>query len=259
MAKMIMESFPKELILSEHIYEISANIYKKRHFTVDIPSMYGSYHEMKFDAMGLTLRVMSFLKPRLEACVADFNYRYMTRESIAEAYEILKEMLEGLNLQHLVDEYGPIEPARAVQYLWTEGRDDLGPNHVLLAAESPRVVAVLDWELAQIGDPVRDLANFGMLARLREQMGTKLHNEEILPETVVWDEARIGDVAAVKLEGRQRSPAYIARVTRVWRAALDRLHCSPEEFRPDPRWLEELGAMAEGTQTTLGAYHRPWQ
>ena len=24
-------------------------------------------------------------------------------------------------------------------------------------------------------------------------------------------------------------------------------------------WMETLGAMSEGTQTTLGAYHRKWQ
>ncbi|EOL8440216.1 U32 family peptidase, partial [Escherichia coli] len=24
-------------------------------------------------------------------------------------------------------------------------------------------------------------------------------------------------------------------------------------------WMETLGSMSEGTQTTLGAYHRKWQ
>ena len=57
--------------------------------------------------MGMLLRLMTFLKPHLEACVAGFNYRYMTRESIAEAYAILREMLEGLKIaglriQHLM-------------------------------------------------------------------------------------------------------------------------------------------------------------
>jgi O2-independent ubiquinone biosynthesis protein UbiU len=45
----------------------------------------------------------------------------------------------------------------------------------------------------------------------------------------------------------------------VWRAALDALHRDPERFRPDDQWLAELGRVAEGAQTTLGAYHRPWQ
>ena len=39
----------KKIILSEQTYEIKEDIYKKRHITIDIPSMYGSYREKKFD------------------------------------------------------------------------------------------------------------------------------------------------------------------------------------------------------------------
>ena len=39
------------LIISDQAFEVREDIYKKRHFTVDIPSMYGSYHEKKFDAL----------------------------------------------------------------------------------------------------------------------------------------------------------------------------------------------------------------
>ena len=35
------------------------DIYYKRHIAVGIPSMYGSYHEERFDAMGLTFRLES--------------------------------------------------------------------------------------------------------------------------------------------------------------------------------------------------------
>ncbi|MEE4272276.1 MAG: PEP/pyruvate-binding domain-containing protein [Thermoanaerobaculales bacterium] len=91
----------KAQIVSSEVTEAFENIYHKRHIAAGIPSMYGTYREPKFDAMGLTLRVMSFLKPRLEACVADFNYRYMTRESIAEAHKILSEMLTGLKIAGL--------------------------------------------------------------------------------------------------------------------------------------------------------------
>jgi putative protease len=82
---------------------------------------------------------------------------------------------------------------------------------------------------------------------------TSLNSLELLPQLLQ------AGVQAIKLEGRQRSPAYIARVTRVWRAALDALHRDPAAFRPEPHWLQELGRVAEGAQTTLGAYHRPWQ
>ncbi|MEE8430530.1 MAG: pyruvate, phosphate dikinase, partial [Candidatus Desulfatibia sp.] len=51
----------KDLILSHQAYEIKEDIYQKRHFTVDIPSVYGSYHEMKFDALGLAFRIESLV------------------------------------------------------------------------------------------------------------------------------------------------------------------------------------------------------
>lgn len=69
---------------------------------------------------------------------------------------------------------------------------------------------------------------------------------------------RIG-VAGVKIEGRQRGPAYVAAVTRVWREALDSCARRPREFTVEPRWLESLARMSEGRQHTLGAYHRPWK
>ena len=82
---------------------------------------------------------------------------------------------------------------------------------------------------------------------------TSLNTLELLPELV-----RIG-VAAVKIEGRQRSPAYVAAVTRVWRAAIDACTAAPSRFVARDAWMSELASLSEGRQTTLGAYHRPWR
>lgn len=68
-----------------------------------------------------------------------------------------------------------------------------------------------------------------------------------------------GGRAALKVEGRQRSPAYVAQVTRTLRAALDELGRGAEQFKVKPAWQAELGKVAEGTQVTLGAYNRPWR
>lgn len=73
----------------------------------------------------------------------------------------------------------------------------------------------------------------------------------ILPELI-----RIG-VAAVKVEGRQRSPAYVAEVTRTLRAALDA--AANPDFQVRPQWSEALDKVSEGHQQTLGAYSRPWK
>jgi O2-independent ubiquinone biosynthesis protein UbiU len=66
-------------------------------------------------------------------------------------------------------------------------------------------------------------------------------------------------IAAIKVEGRQRSPAYVAQVTAVMRAAIDACAADPDGFRPTPAWQQALADVSEGSQTTLGAYHRSWQ
>lgn len=76
---------------------------------------------------------------------------------------------------------------------------------------------------------------------------------DILPRLV-----RAG-VAAIKVEGRQRSPAYVVQVTRVLRDALDTCAADPERFAPRREWIAALDKVAEGACHTLGAYHRPWQ
>ena len=80
-----------------------------------------------------------------------------------------------------------------------------------------------------------------------------LNTLELLPEF-----ARIG-VAAIKIEGRQRSAAYVAQVTRIWRDAIDRCSRNPAAFAMDPEAAKELRKLSEGQQQTLGAYYRPWK
>lgn len=82
---------------------------------------------------------------------------------------------------------------------------------------------------------------------------TSLNVLEILPDIL-----KIG-VRAIKIEGRQRSPAYVAQVTRTLRAALDSLRDSGERYHVKPSWQAELAKVSEGNQATLGAYNRPWR
>ncbi len=82
---------------------------------------------------------------------------------------------------------------------------------------------------------------------------TSLNILPILPELM-----QIG-VRAIKVEGRQRSPAYVAQVTRTLRAALDACAVNPQAFRPRAEWIAQLDQVAEGRSHTLGAYDRPWQ
>lgn len=82
---------------------------------------------------------------------------------------------------------------------------------------------------------------------------TSLNTLKLLPDLY-----RQG-IKSLKIEGRQRSPSYVRDVTRVWRAAIDRLLAAPDEFCTDARWQEVLAGLSEGSQTTLGAYHRSWR
>ena len=80
-----------------------------------------------------------------------------------------------------------------------------------------------------------------------------LNTLELLPELT-----RMG-VAAIKIEGRQRSPAYVGQVTKVWRQAIDSCRRDSHNFAVRPSWMSELGKLSEGQQQTLGAYYRPWK
>ena len=82
---------------------------------------------------------------------------------------------------------------------------------------------------------------------------TSLNTLELLPEMIAMG------IAAVKIEGRQRSPAYVEQVTRVWRTAIDAARRNAETYAVQPIWAAQLGKLSEGQQHTLGAYHRPWK
>ena len=82
---------------------------------------------------------------------------------------------------------------------------------------------------------------------------TSLNTLELLPRLL-----EIG-VRAIKIEGRQRSPAYVADVTRVWREAIDSCLRDAAAYTTRASWTRELDKVAEGQQHTLGAYHRPWK
>jgi len=82
---------------------------------------------------------------------------------------------------------------------------------------------------------------------------TSLNTLGILPDLI-----RAG-VSAIKIEGRQRSAAYVEQVTRTWRQAIDLCMAAPERYKVNPAWVSALGRLSEGQQHTLGAYSRPWQ
>jgi len=92
----------KESILSSEEYDIREDIYHKRHFAVDIPSMYGSYHEKKFDALGLTFRLESLVNILFEELVEDIDLELITRDTFSQIYDYLLLFYQALKLGGLV-------------------------------------------------------------------------------------------------------------------------------------------------------------
>lgn len=74
-----------------------------------------------------------------------------------------------------------------------------------------------------------------------------LDASELLPEL-----AKAG-VSALKIEGRQRSRAYVAQVVRNFRNAVEAL----EAGRPMPAGM--LAGLTEGQSATAGAYNKIWR
>jgi len=81
---------------------------------------------------------------------------------------------------------------------------------------------------------------------------TSLNVLSILPEIIKIGVCPLG-------ERIQRSPTYVAQVTRTLRAALDSLTQGANGFHVKPAWQAELAKVSEGSQATLGAYNRPWR
>ena len=88
----------KSVILSVESYEIRQDIYKKRHITIDIPSMYGSYHEMKFDCLGLLFRIESLVNVLFEKLVEKIDLSLITKATFHQIYSLLRLFNRALKL-----------------------------------------------------------------------------------------------------------------------------------------------------------------
>jgi pyruvate,orthophosphate dikinase len=103
----------KAVILSAESYEIRQDIYKKRHITIDIPSMYGSYHEMKFDCLGLSFRIESLVNVLFEELVDEIDLSLITKATFHQIYSLLRLFDRTLKL----DGISSVEYERQLEFL----------------------------------------------------------------------------------------------------------------------------------------------
>ncbi|MDD4148719.1 MAG: PEP/pyruvate-binding domain-containing protein [Bacteroidales bacterium] len=80
------------------------NIYYKRHIAVGIPSMYGKYHEKKFEALGLTFRLERIASVLVSKIIKDFNTEYFTAKTLNDIFTVISLLREGLSLDGIYDQ-----------------------------------------------------------------------------------------------------------------------------------------------------------
>ncbi|RJX30828.1 MAG: U32 family peptidase [Oxalobacter sp.] len=142
--------------------------------------------------------------------------------------------------------HGVCSPAKAVRWLQTPKGLESRLNGVLIDRYA-------DGESASYPTLCKGRFEVDGASYYAIEEPTSLNTLALLPKLMSMG------VRAVKIEGRQRSPAYVAQVTRVWREAINACRTDAEKYAVKPAWMNELNKVAEGQQHTLGAYHRSWK
>lgn len=91
-------------ILSPEKTEFVENIYYKRHIAAGIPSMYGTYHEEKFEAVGLSLRLEALATVLFEELIVSLNLKFITKSTLVMIHEYLPLYIKALELEGIATE-----------------------------------------------------------------------------------------------------------------------------------------------------------
>jgi len=94
----------KEKILSPKKTDYFENIYYKRHIAAGIPSMYGTYHEEKFDSLGFMLRLESLATMLFERLVESINLKFITKSTLTTVHSYLWLYIRALDLEGIATE-----------------------------------------------------------------------------------------------------------------------------------------------------------
>jgi len=116
------------LMTREERTEGVEDIYRKRHVAVGIPSLYGRYHEEKFDAAGLTFRAGSLANVLLDRLLASDELDCMHRATLHTVAKWMHRMLRAVRVDgcsgrglsmglSMLDQARALERASVDQYL----------------------------------------------------------------------------------------------------------------------------------------------
>lgn len=88
----------KETILSPETFEVTEDIYHKRHIAADIPSIYGRYHERKFDALGLSFRLENLANLYFERLIESVNLSFITRATFFKIAKCIRLFMRAMQI-----------------------------------------------------------------------------------------------------------------------------------------------------------------
>ncbi|MBP1748498.1 MAG: pyruvate phosphate dikinase PEP/pyruvate-binding protein [Deltaproteobacteria bacterium] len=94
----------KGKILSPVKTDYFENIYHKRHIAAGIPSMYGTYREEKFEAMGLTFRLESLATMLFDKLVQSLNLKFITKSTLMKIHKYLWLYVKALDVDGIATE-----------------------------------------------------------------------------------------------------------------------------------------------------------
>jgi len=121
----------KEVILSPETYEVTEDIYHKRHIAADIPSMYGRYHERKFDALGLSFRLENLANLYFERLIGSVNLSLITRAVFFRIVRCIRlfiraMQIDGISSQRLDAQFKLLEKSLEIRrFTYTQYLDIL--------------------------------------------------------------------------------------------------------------------------------------
>jgi len=89
----------RDIILSPEKYEAVENIFRKRHIAAGMPSMYGNYHERKFDALALTFRLENLANILFEDLINSINLKFITRATLFQIKKFANLFLKAVQME----------------------------------------------------------------------------------------------------------------------------------------------------------------
>ncbi|MBE9467285.1 MAG: pyruvate phosphate dikinase [Bacteroidetes bacterium] len=92
------------IIFSSDITDGWENIYHKRHIAFGIPSMYGMYREVKFEALGHVFRLERVASRLMEKIIEEIYLDYISAKTLNQIYTVLEYFKQGMKLDGIVNQ-----------------------------------------------------------------------------------------------------------------------------------------------------------